>query len=98
MPLFRILGPRFSDLVLKNGRAETIGLGIPKALGGGFAITYNMQSGSKQYAVRSFHKSVPELEQRYNLIGTRLRSTRSQYFVRFEYQPNGISVNACLLS
>jgi TPR repeat protein len=84
----------FSDPILKNGRAETTGLGIPKALGGGFAITYNMQSGSKQYAVRCFHKNVPELEQRYNLIGTKLRSTQSKYFVGFEYQANGISVNA----
>ena len=79
----------FSNLDLKNGQVETTGLGLPRALGGGFAITYTIDVGNKKYAVRCFHKSAPDLEQKYRRISSALSADRSGYFVGFDYEPNG---------
>lgn len=83
----------FSDSTLKAGKVETTGLGLPRALGGGFAITYTLDAGGRKYAVRCFHKPVPELEQKYRSVSTSLSSDHSGYFVGFEYQPGGVLVN-----
>jgi len=42
----------FNDSELKAGTVATTGLGLPRALGGGFAITYTVGSGSRKFAVR----------------------------------------------
>ena len=83
----------FSNLDLKNGKVETTGLGLPRALGGGFAITYTIDVGNKKYAVRCFHKSAPDLEQKYRRISSALSVDRSGYFVGFDYEPSGVLVN-----
>src|SRR6516165_5358762 len=83
----------FSDSDLKVGKVETTGLGLPRALGGGFAITYTIAAGSKKYAVRCFHKAAPDLEQKYRNIGSALVTDNSGYFVGFKYEPTGVLVN-----
>jgi hypothetical protein len=83
----------FTDSQLRSGKVQANGLGLPLALGGGFAITYNIQSAGKKFAVRVFHKQATGLESRYRAVSGELSRLPSGYFVQFEYQPKGIRVN-----
>ena len=81
------------DSELKKGKIATTGLGLPLALCGGFALTYTITSGGKKYAVRCFHKQSNNLEKRYRAISSRLDALHSSYFVKFEFQPEGVTVD-----
>ena len=83
----------FTDPVLKSGAVDKSGLGLPLALGGGFALTYGVTSGGRKYAVRCFHKDAAYLERRYAQISTATANDGSGTFVGFEYQARGILVN-----
>lgn len=83
----------FSDPELRSGIVRSTPLGLPHALSGGFALTYTIQSGSKKFAVRCFHREVPDLQHRYDVISKRLKSLNSNFFVDFEYEDVGIKVN-----
>ncbi len=82
----------FADAQLKGGRLRTNGLGLPLALGGGFAITYSIDAAGRKYAIRVFHKRTDGLEARYRAVSAALSRSPSPYFVQFEYQPLGIRV------
>ena len=71
------------DQVLATGSIAKTGLGLPRALCGGFALTYTVTASQKKFAVRCFHKQSKNLEQRYLAIATRLKSIHSNYFVYF---------------
>ena len=81
-----------TDSELGRGRVFTTGLGLPLALCGGFALTYTINVGKEKYAVRCFHKHSKDLEKRYSAISRRLQSLSSSYFVKFEFQPQGIRI------
>jgi len=83
----------FIDRDLCLGSVRTNGLGLPLALGGGFAITYCVQVAGRTFAVRVFHKQTGGLEDRYRSISAELSRLSSPYFVQFEYQPQGIRVH-----
>lgn len=83
----------FLDNELRAGKVAETPLGLPLALSGGFALTYAIQSGQRKYAVRCFHREVPEAQNRYAAISTKLQSLASQYFVTFSFQPDGIRVH-----
>ena len=83
----------FSDPELKGGTVAVNPLGLPAPMSGGFVLTYTIQAGSRKYAVRCFHKEVPQVESRYSQIATKLRSLASPYFVNFDFEPNGIRIN-----
>ena len=61
-------------------------------MSGGFVLTYTVKTGSKQYAVRCFHREVPNAETRYSKISSKLRALGSPYFVNFDFQPKGVLV------
>ncbi|NPU11976.1 hypothetical protein HL666_14480 [Bradyrhizobium sp. 83002] len=82
----------FTDPELKTGTVTTTPLGLPLALSGGFALTYTVHVGRKKFAVRCFHRAVPDAQDRYAKISTKLRSLSSNYFVNFDFQPNGIRI------
>jgi hypothetical protein len=82
----------FLDPVLASGMVDCNGFGIPKALGGGFAITYRVNAHGRAFAVRCFHKEVLDIQDRYRLIHQGLRSAGLPAFVDFEYQQRGINV------
>jgi hypothetical protein len=82
----------FSDPMLKAGTVAQTPLGLPLALSGGFALTYTVQTGARKFAVRCFHREVPEAQQRYALISAKLKSLSSLYFVDFDFQPSGIRI------
>src|SRR4029079_14166808 len=80
----------FSDPVLAAGRVQKSRSGEPHARSGNFALTYEVVTARKRYAVRCFHKSGDSLSQRYEAIQRRLGQHPSPYFVDFEFQPEGI--------
>jgi hypothetical protein len=82
----------FSDPMLKAGTVAQTPLGLPLALSGGFALTYTVQTGARKFAVRCFHREVPEAQERYALISAKLKSLSSPYFVDFDFQPSGIRI------
>lgn len=82
----------FSDPVLARGKIAVSGLGTPRVLCGGFALTYAVESGGKKYAVRCFHKEAKNLERRYDAISKKLRALASSYFLEFEYQRDGVRI------
>ena len=84
----------FTDPELQAGRVAETPLGLPLALSGGFALTYTVQSGPRKYAVRCFHREVPEVQKRYSAISTKLRSLASSYFVNFSFEEQGIRIRA----
>jgi hypothetical protein len=65
---------------------------LPLALSGGFALTYKVSSGNKKFAVRCFHREVPQVQTRYARISLKLETLSSPYFVQFRFQPQGIRV------
>ena len=81
------------DPGLRKGSVATTGLGLPLALCGGFALTYTITSGGKKYAVRCFHKQSNALEGRYGAVSSRLKYLKSNYFLDFEFQSNGVKIN-----
>ena len=68
-------------------------MGLPIALGGGFALTYTAAAQGRKFAVRCFHKEAKGLEARYAHVDKGLRAAGGPYFVGFEYQPTGVLVN-----
>jgi hypothetical protein len=80
----------FADPVLAQGVVRKRDSGLPFARSGNFALTYEVSSAGRRYAVRCFHKEADSLEQRYEAIGRKLRSIAGPYFVGFEFQPAGI--------
>lgn len=82
-----------ADTELKKGAVAKTGLGMPRAISGGFALTYTMTVGQSKYAVRCFHRESKALERRYHAIAKRLAQLNSPYFLKFDFQPKGISVD-----
>jgi hypothetical protein len=83
----------FSDPVLKAGKIATNGMGLPIALGGGFALTYTATAQGRKFAIRCFHKEAKGLQAHYGHVDKGLRAAGGPYFVGFEYQPTGVLVN-----
>jgi hypothetical protein len=83
----------FTDPTLKAAKIATNGMGLPIALGGGFALTYTATGQGRKFAVRCFHKEAKGLEARYGNVDKGLREAGGPYFVGFEYQPAGVLVN-----
>ena len=86
----------FTDPELSGGSLATSGLGLPIVLGGGFALTYTVSSKAQKFAVRCFHRYVPDLKQRYAQISDAISGLRSKHFVAFEYQRQGVRVRSQL--
>jgi hypothetical protein len=83
----------FTDPDLKAGSVTLTPLGLPLALSGGFALTYIVQLGQGKFAVRCFHREVPQAQACYAQISANLRSLASPYFVQFDFQPGGIRIH-----
>ena len=69
--------------------------GLPRATSGNFAVVFNLRSHAKSWAVRCFHKHVPDINRRYHAISEHLEAHRSQVpsLVEFRYVPEGVLVN-----
>lgn len=86
----------FKNPELKNGTVKETPLGLPALVSGGFAltacVTTRSQGQQRKWAVRCFHKQVPDLQERYQYISNFLRRQTNQFFVSFEYESHGIQV------
>lgn len=91
--VFQLHNKFLKDPELASGTLKKTGLGIPLAIGGGFALTYTIECKSKKYAVRCFHKESKSLELRYLEISKKIKSLASPFFLDFEFQPDGILVD-----
>lgn len=85
-------GTALTDPMLATGSIQSTGLGLPLVISGGFALTYKVKVANKQFAVRCFHREAKALESRYDAISRRLSALRSQYFLDFSYQSQGVRV------
>lgn len=86
----------FTDPALAAGRIAVSGLGVPRVLSGGFALTYAVEVGGRKYAVRCFHREAKGLEKRYEAISKKLKALASPYFLDFEYQPQGVRIGGAV--
>jgi len=69
--------------------------GQPKVQSGGFALTFRLESPTKKWAVRCFHREVKDRDRRYTAISAKLNEPairQSGYFVDFAYQATGVTV------
>lgn len=92
----------FTDPELASGKLATSKMGLPIVLGGGFALTYTVTATPKpgqkattktqKYAVRCFHRYVPDLESRYAQISQAIGRLVGPHFVAFEFQRAGVRV------
>ncbi len=85
----------FNDSELKKGKVTVTPLGLPKVASGGFALTYRISgsNSNKQWAIRCFHKEMPDIQDRYQKISGFLNRSSNPYFVSFDYQKDGIRIN-----
>lgn len=69
--------------------------GQPKVQSGGFALTFRLESPTRKWAVRCFHREVKDRDRRYTAISSKLNEPamrQSGYFVDFAYQATGVTV------
>jgi predicted Ser/Thr protein kinase len=83
----------FTDAELAAGKIRTSNIGWPLVASGGFALTYALETSSKKYAVRCFHREAPGIERRYAAISAKLAGLASSHFVKFEFQRAGVKIN-----
>lgn len=90
---FQLHNKLLNDSELAKGNVKKTGLGVPLAISGGFALTYTIECASRKYAVRCFHKESKSLELRYLEISKKIKNLSSSFFLDFEFQPKGITVD-----
>jgi hypothetical protein len=83
----------FQDADLRTCRTDTDPMGWPRVSSGGFALSYRLLGRDKQWAVRCFHKYVPDRQRRYAAISRFLNSSPSLIFTPIDYLADGIQVN-----
>jgi hypothetical protein len=84
----------FSDPHLRAASVATGQLGLPRAVSGNFAVTYQLRAGSQQWAVRCFHREASDRASRYAAISQTLAPLRSGPLVPIEYLDPGVRVGA----
>jgi hypothetical protein len=82
----------FDDAELKAATVETTPMGLPRVISGGFALTYHLKHGRKEWAVRCFHREASELGRRYQAIGAMIARAPAGPFVQAEYLAKGVQV------
>ncbi len=66
--------------------------GLPRVRSGGFALTYKLSDGESTWALRCFHKHVPDREDRYLCINKYIQTTKTEYFENIYYVREGITI------
>jgi WD40 repeat protein len=84
----------FSDVHLRAATVATGRLGLPRAVAGNFAVTYQLRAGSQQWAVRCFHREATDRAARYAAISQMLAPARGGPLVPIEYLDPGVRVAA----
>src|SRR5215469_5225942 len=79
----------FSDADLRKAAVSTNRLGLPRVAAGNFALTYQLCMGSRQWAVRCFHRDVADRARRYAAISQTLAGLTDGALVPIGYLPVG---------
>lgn len=83
----------FNAPELKASAIETDLWGLPRVRSGGFALTYKLTNQARAFAVRCFHRHVPDRTSRYAAISSFLMANPSDVLVPIRYQTNGVLVH-----
>ena len=84
----------FADPQLRAASVTSGRLGLPRAVAGNFAVTYQLCNGSQQWAVRCFHREAADRASRYAAISKALAGLRNGPLVPIEYLQSGVRVGA----
>jgi len=82
----------FTDPELRASTVATGRLGLPRAVAGNFAVTYQLNHGARQWAVRCFHREAADRASRYAVISRSLAQLRGGPLVPIEYVDSGVRV------
>jgi hypothetical protein len=82
----------FADPQLRAASVTTGNLGLPRAVAGNFAVTYQLRAGSRQWAVRCFHREATDRGSRYAAISQTLARVRGGPLVGIDYLDAGVRV------
>jgi WD40 repeat protein len=82
----------FADPQLRAASVATGSLGLPRAVAGNFAVTYQLRAGTQQWAVRCFHREAADRASRYAAISQTLAGLKSGPLVPIEYMGTGVRV------
>src|SRR5689334_9636719 len=82
----------FSDPHLRAASVTTGQLGLPRAVAGNFAVTYQLRSGPNMWAVRCFHREAADRAGRYAAISQTLARTHGGPLVPIDYFDSGVRV------
>ncbi len=81
-----------APISLRHCIAESDLWGLPRVRSGGFALTYKLSDGKTSWALRCFHKHVPDREERYQSINQYIQRSNIDYLENIQYIPNGINI------
>ncbi|GAA2431817.1 hypothetical protein GCM10010191_52090 [Actinomadura vinacea] len=81
----------FSDPDLQAAKVERNGILLPQG-GGNFSSVFRMRSadGRRAWAVKCYHRRIPDLAERYAAIGSALAAVPEFWKVGFDFQPAGV--------
>ena len=88
------LGVVLADPVLARGTLLRRASGLPVAHGGTFALTFEVETDHRKYALRCFHKRLDALHERYDAITKHLAGVKGPYLVACQFQPQGITTES----
>ena len=83
-----------ADPVLARGRLRRRSSGLPVAHGGTFALTFEIETDQRKYALRCFHKQLDALQERYEAITRHLAGVKGPYLVACQFQRQGITTES----
>src|SRR4051812_10638578 len=84
----------FRDADLRTATVECGKLtGMPKVWTGNFAQVYELQSGTRRWAVKCFTRSSADLRLRYAEIAKAIAKARLPHFVEFHFLDDEMLVN-----
>lgn len=82
----------FRDVHLRVATVQANSIGLPKPATGAFASVYKLSSPQKSWAVRLFHRDVPDQKARYERISKCLEQLKLPFMAEFRFFDEGIKV------
>lgn len=83
----------FHDPELKAGRPALLPIGLPRVASGNFASVYEIQTGTRRWAVRCFLRQAADQQRHYEQVSRHLQALWLPFLVGFEYQAQGIRLS-----
>lgn len=82
----------FRDPQLRNAEVRTNTFGLPRPTTGAFASVYKLSRGNQSWAIRLFHKDVPDQKARYASTTEFLDNIKLPFFASFRYEESAMQV------